>query len=62
MNPFILDCYTKLKLFFNNCCNVDDPEIYYNINEFTDVTLLTKPSINITLQVCSLFLLLLLYN
>lgn len=51
MNPFILDCYTKLKLFFNNCCNVDDPEIYYNINEFTDVTLLTKPTINITLQV-----------
>lgn len=51
MNPFILDCYTKLKLFFNNCTNVDDPEVYYNINEFTDVTLLTKPSINITLQV-----------
>ncbi|XP_025412604.1 ras GTPase-activating-like protein IQGAP1 isoform X2 [Sipha flava] len=50
MNPFILDCYTKLKLFFNNCSNVDDPEIYYNINEFTDVTLLTKPTINITLQ------------
>ncbi|XP_050432882.1 ras GTPase-activating-like protein IQGAP1 [Adelges cooleyi] len=50
MNPFILDCYNKLKLFFNNCCNVDDPEVYYNINEFTDVTLLTKPTINITLQ------------
>lgn len=51
MNPFILDCYTKLKLFFNNCSNVDDPEEYYDINEFTDVTLLTKPTINITLQV-----------
>ncbi|XP_015369181.1 PREDICTED: ras GTPase-activating-like protein IQGAP1 [Diuraphis noxia] len=50
MNPFILDCYTKLKLFFNNCTNVDDPEVHYNINEFTDVTLLTKPTINITLQ------------
>ncbi|XP_050539005.1 ras GTPase-activating-like protein IQGAP1 [Daktulosphaira vitifoliae] len=50
MNPFILDCYNKLKLFFNNCCNVDDPEVYYNMNEFTDVTLLTKPTINITLQ------------
>lgn len=55
MNPFILDCYTKLKLFFNNCSNVDDPEVYYNINEFTDVTLLTKPTINITLQVFDLF-------
>lgn len=51
MNPFILDCYTKLKLFFHNCSNVDDPEIYYNINEFTDVTMLTKPTINITLHV-----------
>jgi len=51
MNPFILDCYTKLKLFFNNCSHVDDPEIYYNINEFTDEILLTKPTINITLQV-----------
>jgi len=54
MNPFILDCYTKLKLFFNNCSNVDDPEVYYNINEFTDITLLTKPTINITLQVCKI--------
>lgn len=51
MNPFILDCYTKLKSFFNNCSYVDDPEVYYNINEFTDETLLTKPTINITLQV-----------
>jgi hypothetical protein len=56
MNPFILDCYTKLKLFFNNCTNVDDPEVYYNVNEFTDVTLLTKPTINITLQVHSIIL------
>lgn len=31
---------------------MDDPEAYYNMNEFTDVTLLTKPTINITLQVC----------
>lgn len=61
MNPFILDCYTKLKLFFNNCSNVDDPEIFYNINEFTDVTLLTKPTINITLQVCTINILLIFY-
>ncbi|XP_066938179.1 ras GTPase-activating-like protein IQGAP1 isoform X2 [Macrobrachium rosenbergii] len=50
LNPFIIDCHEKFKAFFRHCCEVEDPEIVYNVNHYSEATLIVKPTIYISVQ------------
>jgi len=49
MNPFIMECHERFKEFFANCCQVDEPESHFNIDQYTEVALIAKPNIYISL-------------
>ena len=40
----------KFKNFFLQCCSVPEPEVYFNIDQFTEAVLIAKPSIYISLS------------
>jgi len=50
LNPFIIECHEKFKNFFLQCCSVPEPEVYFNIDQFTEAVLIAKPSIYISLS------------
>lgn len=51
LNPFLIDCHEKLKAFFRDCCNVEDLETHFNVSEFTEAVLISRPSVVITVEV-----------
>ena len=51
LNPFIIECHEKFKAFFRRCCMVDDPEVVYNVNQYSEASIIVKPTVYITLQV-----------
>jgi len=50
LNPFIIECHEKFKTFFLRCCSVPDPEVQFNIDQYTEAVLIAKPSIYISLS------------
>lgn len=49
VNEFIIECHEKLKDYYARCCNVEEPEVEYNIDQYTDAALIAKPNIYISL-------------
>ncbi|XP_048583306.1 ras GTPase-activating-like protein IQGAP1 isoform X2 [Nematostella vectensis] len=50
LNGYIAEAHKKFKKFFLDVSTVEDPESRFNIDEYTDVVLLTKPIIYISVQ------------
>ncbi|CAL4074100.1 unnamed protein product [Meganyctiphanes norvegica] len=50
LNPFIVECHEKFKDFFRQCCEVEDPETVYNVTQYSEATLISKPTVYITHQ------------
>ncbi|XP_014671830.1 PREDICTED: ras GTPase-activating-like protein IQGAP1 [Priapulus caudatus] len=50
LNPFIKECHEKFKKFFREACVVEEPEQHYNMDHWVELTMVTKPTIYISLQ------------
>lgn len=50
MNSYIKDAHEKFKKFCVAACEVEEPEGKFNIDQYTDVTMITKPVIYISIQ------------
>jgi len=50
MNPFIVESHEKFKLFFARCCQVAEPETFFNIDQYTEAALIAKPNIYLSLS------------
>ena len=51
MNNYIVEAHDKFKSFFLDCCEkTNDPETQFHMNAYTDLTLIAKPVIYISLQ------------
>ncbi|CAL4168350.1 unnamed protein product, partial [Meganyctiphanes norvegica] len=50
LNPFIVECHEKFKDFFQRCCEVEEPDSLYNVTQYSESTLIVKPTIYISLQ------------
>ncbi|KAB7496970.1 Ras GTPase-activating-like protein IQGAP2, partial [Armadillidium nasatum] len=50
LNGFIIDCHEKFKVFVQECCEVEEPEKYYNFNQYTEDTMIFKPTVTMTQQ------------
>ena len=50
LNPFIIECHEKFKLFFARCCSVAEPETHFSVDQYTEAVLIAKPSIYISLS------------
>ncbi|KAL7632218.1 UNVERIFIED_CONTAM: hypothetical protein RMT77_017468 [Armadillidium vulgare] len=62
LNGFIIDCHEKFKVFVQECCEVEEPEKYYNFNQYTEDTMIFKPTVTMTQQEIALMHELLLAN
>ncbi|GAB6018765.1 Ras GTPase-activating-like protein iqgap1 [Chamberlinius hualienensis] len=60
LNSFIIDCHKQFKTFFENACEVEELKTHFKIDEYTELTMLTKPAIYISYkEVCDMHILLL---
>lgn len=50
MNSYLSDTYEKFRKFFENACDVPEPEEKFNIDEFSDLVTLSKPVIYISIE------------
>ena len=50
LNPFIIECHEKFKMFFSECISVPEPETQFNIDQYTEAVLMAKPTIYISLS------------
>ena len=50
LNPFIIECHEKFKVFFSQCISVPEPEDQFNIDQYTEAVLMAKPTIYISLS------------
>ena len=50
LNPFIIECHEKFKTFSLRCFSVPEPEVQFNIDQYTEAVLIGKPSIYISLS------------
>merc|ERR550519_2605593 len=50
LNPFIIECHDRFKQFFKACCEVPEPDKFFNIDQYTEAVLIAKPSIYISLS------------
>ena len=48
LNKFLNQSWLKFKAYFEQACNVESSEEHYNIDEYSDVTMMTKPIIYIS--------------
>ncbi|XP_023246515.1 ras GTPase-activating-like protein IQGAP1 [Copidosoma floridanum] len=63
LNPFIVECHEKFKKFFRHCCRIQELDERFSMHEYTEVTLIHKPEIAISLQdICDTHCLLLDYE
>ena len=45
---FVFACFSRK--YFKAVCDVDEPEVLFNMDQYTDVTRVTKPVIYISIQ------------
>ncbi len=50
MNPFIKESHELIRGYFNEICNVTEADEYFGINEYSDLIVLTKPIVYMTVQ------------
>ncbi|KAI0214246.1 Ras GTPase-activating-like protein IQGAP1 [Lamellibrachia satsuma] len=50
LNPYIIETHKRFKQYFIDVCDVVDPEVRFNVDQYTDVTRVTKPVIYISLS------------
>jgi len=50
LNAYIVSAHEKFKNFFVECCKVPEPEDQFMMNRYTEVGLIAKPVVYITLQ------------
>lgn len=50
LNGYIAEAHQRFKRFFLEVSTVEEPEVHFNIDEYTDVVMLTKPAIYISVQ------------
>ena len=50
LNPFIIECHERFKVFFSQCISVAEPEDQFNIDQYTEAVLMAKPTIYISLS------------
>lgn len=50
LNGYIAEAHQRFKRFFREVSNVEEPEGHFNIDEYTDVVMVTKPVIYISVQ------------
>jgi len=48
LNPYIMEAHNKFKKYFRAVCEVDEPEQHFNVDQYSDVTRVTKPVIYVT--------------
>jgi len=46
--PVIASCYYFIRQYFRKACDVPDPEVHFNINQYTEAALVVKPRISIS--------------
>ncbi|KAK2148244.1 hypothetical protein LSH36_507g01001 [Paralvinella palmiformis] len=49
LNSYIMDAHVRFKEYFLEICDVEEPEVHYNMDQYTDVTRITKPIIYISI-------------
>ncbi|KAH3833286.1 hypothetical protein DPMN_106592, partial [Dreissena polymorpha] len=50
MNTYIKETHEKFKKYCLMACDVEEPEVKFNIDQYTDVTMIIKPVIYISIQ------------
>ncbi|XP_036603003.1 ras GTPase-activating-like protein IQGAP2 [Trichosurus vulpecula] len=50
MNSYLSENYEKFRNFFQEACNVPEPEDKFNIDEYTDMVTVSKPIIYISIE------------
>ncbi|XP_074060726.1 ras GTPase-activating-like protein IQGAP2 isoform X2 [Macrotis lagotis] len=50
MNSYLAETYEKFRNFFQEACNVPEPEDKFNIDEYTDMVTVSKPIIYISIE------------
>lgn len=50
LNAFIVECHEKFKHFFRQCVSVEEPEVEFGMNQYSEATLITKPTVCLSLQ------------
>ena len=42
LNPYIMEAHNKFKRYFRAVCEVPEPEVMYNVDQYSDVTRIHK--------------------
>lgn len=50
LNPFIKESHEQIRSFFSEVCNVCDADEFFGIDEYSDLIVLTKPIVYMTVQ------------
>uniref|UniRef100_A0A5F8H4C0 Ras-GAP domain-containing protein n=1 Tax=Monodelphis domestica TaxID=13616 RepID=A0A5F8H4C0_MONDO len=50
LNYYVSETFKKFRNFFKEVCNVPEPEDKFNIDEFTDIVTINKPTIYMTIE------------
>ncbi|XP_044519064.1 ras GTPase-activating-like protein IQGAP2 [Gracilinanus agilis] len=50
LNYYVSETFKKFRNFFKEACNVPEPEDKFNVDEFTDIIRVSKPTIYITIE------------
>ena len=48
MNKYIMEAHGRFKEYFAEVCNVEDPEVVFSIDKYSDISRITKPVIFIS--------------
>lgn len=55
LNPFLVAAHERFKSFLLECCGVEQPEAHYGRHQFSETTMLARPTISITAaEICQL--------
>ncbi|XP_076323140.1 LOW QUALITY PROTEIN: ras GTPase-activating-like protein IQGAP2 [Tachypleus tridentatus] len=50
LNPFLKRCHENFKNFFRQACTVEEPEEFFNMDWYSEATMLTQPTIYLSVQ------------
>ena len=48
MNKYIMEAHARFKGYFSDICDVEEPEVVFNIDQYSDISRVTKPLICIS--------------
>jgi len=50
LNAFIVECHDRFKGFFRDCIQVEEPEIEFGMDQYSEATLISRPTVCLSLQ------------